>query len=222
MPGVPLFWKGSFSSEQHPTSTLQGPAEAYVLKWALEGWGRSAKGKDIIQIEFTSTSQTKSKIFFCFGGCLLLPGKPWLVGRTFPGTDFTADLIAVAISQLGLSGYVFPPAVPWQGCSKEPVLPLHSCACTHLRICSGRPTWDCVVCQEALSGNEETPAAFLLQTICTSSSHCSLNSFSWMRRVVFTQLGSQHPLLFLSGGTGLCSGTGGWSPPVWLFPKCEV
>lgn len=85
--------------------------------------------------------QKKSKIFFCFGGCLPRLGKPWLVGRTFPGTDFTEDLIAVAISQLGLSGYAFPPAMSWLGCSKEPLLPLHSCACTHLRICSGRPAW---------------------------------------------------------------------------------
>lgn len=127
----------------------------------------------------------------------------------------------MAISQLGLSGYVFPLAVPWQGCSKESVLPLHSCACTHLRICSGRPTRDCAVCQEALSRKKEMPTTFLLQTIYASSSHCSLNSFAWMRMVVFTQLGSQHPFLFLSGGTGFCSGTGGWSPPVWLCPKCR-
>lgn len=63
-------------------------------------------------LHFLPCLQKKSKIFFCFGECLPLLGKPWLVGRTFPGTDFTADLIAVAISQLGLSSYAFPPAVP--------------------------------------------------------------------------------------------------------------
>lgn len=125
-----FFWEALSSSEQPLTSTLQGPAEAHP---GLGVVGREHKGLfGFFGLHLLPCLQKKSKIFFCFGGCLPLPGKPWLVGRTFPGTDFTADLIAVAISQHGLSGYAFPPAVPWLGCSKECLLPLHSCACTHL------------------------------------------------------------------------------------------
>lgn len=50
-----------------------------------------------------------------------------------------ADLIEVAISQLSLSNYAFPLAMPWLESSKKSLLPLHSCACTHLRIGSCRP-----------------------------------------------------------------------------------
>lgn len=89
--------------------------------------------KTFFGLRFLPGLQKKSKILFCFGACLPLTGKPRLVGRTFPGTDFMADLIAVAMSQLGLPGYAFPLAVPWLGCSKEPLLPLHSSSANRLR-----------------------------------------------------------------------------------------
>lgn len=131
MPSAPLFLVSTPLQQAmpniHPTRTCRSSPRPW------RAWTGVQRVKILFGLHLFPCLRKKSKIF-CFGGCLRLPGKPWLVGRTFPGTDFTADLMAVAISQLGLSSYAFPPAVPWPGCSKEPLLPLHSCACTHLRI----------------------------------------------------------------------------------------
>lgn len=129
VPEVPFFWEGLLQGAT-PNIHPKGPAGAH------SGHGGLGQKHSVCRYYwhciYFHVSERKAKISFCFGGCLPPLGKPWLVGRTFPGTDFMADLTAVAISQLSLSSSTFPLAMPWLESSKKSLLPLHSYACTHL------------------------------------------------------------------------------------------
>lgn len=165
-----LFWKGLFFSKQPSASTYKDLLKPKPP--ALEGRGRSAKGRDILWPAFLSVAPEKRNVFFCFGGCLPLLGKPWPVGRTFPGTDFMR--------------------IPWQWLSPSSASPA---ARSHRPCCA----WDvqsslhshCIpvpalICGSALTGRSGAgrkggnACSFRTPGHLHIFIHCSLSCFPWV------------------------------------------
>lgn len=199
-----------FGKHSPPVSNAQHPPykDKPKLTQALEGWDRSAKGEDTIWITFISMSP-KEKQNLLFWRMFTPAGKAVAGWQNVPGNRFHGRSHS--------SGYL--PARPLQrrvptGRAVAGMFKGASTPTAFLRLHSSANRAG----QEAPAGEEEMPAVFLLQTICTSSVQHALRSFPWTREVVSAQPGSQHPPVFLAVGTGLCRGNGS-SPPVWLFPK---